>query len=986
MDNVSAPKLPFLTPSQLPKHASAWRAHWRRETNPDLGDFLRCAGQLTTAELAAVLLVDQEEHWSRADLVVAEEYLGRFPVLINDATHGLSLVHNEFLLRRRANLAPTVEEFAHRFPQFAAGLRRLLETNRPASPDQGPAAPNFLGYEILRELGRGSTGIVYLAREAAMARLVALKVFPAGAQATPEQRARFRTEAEAVARLQCPNVVQIFEIGDNHELPYLVQEYVPGLTLAQRLRGKPFPLRDAANLVEVLARALASAHQRDVVHGNLKPSNVLVAEVGFRKLEALGDQASHASTGQSAPVLTTLSVGTPKITDFRVDPKFKVAPNAQSETTAGTVSYLAPEQLADQGTELRSTVDVYALGVILYELLTGRPPFRGATLSDTVEQVRTAEPVPPRRLQPSVSPELDAITVKCLQKDPAQRYQSPQDLADDLRRFLDGEPIQVAPISVAIPAARPGRRGRGLAFVTCLLAAGVVGLLLGGAVLLVENATLTDGKQAAEDRAQLAYQSVDRLIDAITDGNVLQERDPFQLAVKMLDNSIPLLEKLAQQKPDDPSGKASQGRVYGALGVLFTNLGRHDPALVNFKKMEQIFLSLNASDPQAPDYRYYLAQAYRGIGLVLFKENATAKGQEAMDKSLDLFEGLAAENAKAVKYPRALASTYALLGALLRPTDESRAETCYRAALEPLKLLAKLDERAQGDLVAAYTDLGLLLVETGQPAAALKVLATGEAVLDQLPPNAGAADPRFLRAAHDNTFGLAYLQLGERAKAVAWFEKGLQIVAALEKDAPSSPFLASLSGQLHGNLVHLGAGQPGADKRIEYFNKWLANPDVPKELQANLHYGLAQALCQLGYYKDAIPEFAAAVGKQPEYSRPFFLMQLAVCLAQSGHHDGARKEAGLLASKGKQTAHTCFQLARVYALCFANPNNPPSLKQTDAAQALDWLVRARDAGWFSVTGNDEIFALHPDFHALLNDADFHKKLQQNKIPCPEKLP
>jgi serine/threonine protein kinase len=301
--------------------------------------------------------------------------------------------------------------------------------------------PTVPGYEILSELGRGGMGVVYKARQTDTQRLVALKLIRDGALAGPQERARFRIEAEAAARIHHPNVVQIHEIGENQGLPYFAMELVEGTSLDQHLAGQPLRAMLAAEIVHTLAQAVEHAHAQKIVHRDLKPANVLV-----------GSGQWAVDSEDSSPLLPTAHCPLPtvlKITDFGL------AKRLDSDSTAwtmdgavlGTASYMAPEQAAGRVLEIGPAVDIYALGAVLYEMLTGRPPFRGESWNQTIDQVLHDEPTPPTRWQADVPANLETICLKCLEKEPSRRYARAAELADDLSRFLAGQPVTATPLS-----------------------------------------------------------------------------------------------------------------------------------------------------------------------------------------------------------------------------------------------------------------------------------------------------------------------------------------------------------------------------------------------------------------------------------------------------------------------------------------------------------------------------------------------------------
>jgi serine/threonine protein kinase/tetratricopeptide (TPR) repeat protein len=290
----------------------------------------------------------------------------------------------------------------------------------------GGGLPDVPGYEVLAELGRGGMGVVYKARQLALKRLVALKMIR---NASPNSIARFEIEAEAVARLTHPNIVQIHQVGVFDGQPFLSLEYVDGPSLEEKLACGMLDEQQAAQLIETLARAMHHAHERGILHRDLKPANILLVTCGVVSGELSGE-TNHQ----------------PKITDFGLAKFLDVSAGpTRADGVIGTPSYMAPEQAAGNSKAIGVTADVYSLGAILYEVLTGRAPFVGGSLLQTLEQVRSLDAIPPRRFHRGLSPELETICLKCLEKDPDRRYPSAAALADDLRNHLDGKPITARP-------------------------------------------------------------------------------------------------------------------------------------------------------------------------------------------------------------------------------------------------------------------------------------------------------------------------------------------------------------------------------------------------------------------------------------------------------------------------------------------------------------------------------------------------------------
>jgi hypothetical protein len=392
---------------------------------------------------------------------------------------------------RRLGRRLTAEELCASCPHLADEVRRRIRAVlamedalgvREAGPDgtthllaegagagvEGEPLPVIPGYEIHRVIDRGGMGVVYEARQAGLGRTVAVKMISAG-RLGPKVVSRFRLEAEAAARLQHPNFVQVFEVGQVNGRPFFSMEYVAGGSLADLLARQPPSARQAAALTATLARAVHTAHERGIVHRDLKPSNVMLT-----------------------------ADGVPKIADFGLAKRLDLdAAHTHTGEIMGTPSYMAPEQAQGHKEQIGPATDVYALGAMLYELLTGRPPFQGATPLASLQLVLAQEPVAPSRLAPAVPRDLDAVCLKCLEKAPARRYDSAQALADDLQRFLSGEPVTARPSGWARRTWKWARRHPQKA--AWCVAAGVLALV---------GASMLYGQYRARRQAQVRAQEL----------------------------------------------------------------------------------------------------------------------------------------------------------------------------------------------------------------------------------------------------------------------------------------------------------------------------------------------------------------------------------------------------------------------------------------------------------------------------------------------
>jgi serine/threonine-protein kinase len=506
-----------------------------------------------------------------------------------------------------------------------------------AKPDTAALGSGFLaGYELLEVLGRGGMGVVYKARQPGLKqdvalRDVALKVILAGEHADPRDLDRFRTEAEAVAQLQHPNIVQIYEVGEHNGCPFLSLEYVVGGSLKEKLTGKPQPVGPAAQLVQVLAAAMDFAHRKGIIHRDLKPANVLLVKP---------PPGGGSSSAQGTAPLVEERYGTPKIADFGLAKRLEEdGGQTRSGTILGTPNYMPPEQAGGSGKAVGPLSDQYALGAVLYELLTGRPPFQGPTMMDTLHQVRTQEPVPPSQLQPKVPRDLETICLKCLQKEPHKRYADCAALAEDLRRFVAGEPILARPVSPPERLWRWCRRnpreatlgGVALALLLAVLGGlGYFNVILGEEKAETEkqkDAALTardDANRARDDadkNAKVALEQRMLALKALGDfatkvqAELKKKSGTQELRKQLLEVAMGHLRRVSENAAARISLRDSTlAAAHLNLGRLFRELGEWGLATEEFQQAETAYAALAAADPDNAQGRGLWAVTLMDLG------------------------------------------------------------------------------------------------------------------------------------------------------------------------------------------------------------------------------------------------------------------------------------------------------------------------------------------------------------------------------------
>jgi serine/threonine protein kinase len=535
------------------------------------------------------------------------------PTDIDDGTKELSQPTGELIAyspasaanAARSSLGAETREYQPRLPTETVDPeegRRLDELR------QAVRLPNVPGYKLLGVLGHGGMGVVYRARQDGLNRLVALKMILAGEHAGPQHLARFQAEAQAVARLQHPNIVQVYEVGKHNDLPYFSLEFVDGGSLAQLLDHKPQPPRAAAEMIETLARAIHYAHEHGIVHRDLKPGNVLLATGGVLSTDP----------AKSTPP-SPLNSHQPKITDFGLAKRLD---GDSSQTRTGTImgspSYMAPEQARGEAKDVGPLADVHALGAVLYEMLTGRPPYLAATAMDTVMAVLKDEPVPPSRLQPRIPRDLETICLKCLQKEPAKRYASAAALADDVRRFLSGEPIQARPISSPERLWRWCQRNPRLAVLSALLLLLLLGVAVGSTLfsfrLAAEKKSALEARDLARSQTDLAVESLATLVREVQ--QKLADRPDVavvrQEIIKLAMDRLQQVEKAWVS--DEGKTERSMAAAYMLMGELHWELNERKEAARYYQQCHELVLQLHKEQPESDKANKNLAVAVMRLG------------------------------------------------------------------------------------------------------------------------------------------------------------------------------------------------------------------------------------------------------------------------------------------------------------------------------------------------------------------------------------
>lgn len=581
---------------------------------------------------------------------------------------------------------PDREQWLKQYPEFASELRSYFTEQDRLRSLAGPlrttamglaeASPPFGDYELLAEIARGGMGVVYKARQVSLNRVVALKLILAGEFAGPAAVQRFRDEAEAVALLDHPNIVPIYEVGFEHGRHFFSMKYFEGGSLADRLDRFVAKPRGAVELMATVARAVHDAHQRGVLHRDLKPSNILLDAQGRPHVVDFGLAKRVGGDGQ----LTA------------------------SGAILGSPPYMAPEQTSGQRRAITTATDVYGLGAILYSLLTGRPPFQADSAWETIEQVKERTPEHPSCINRLVDRDLQTICLRCLEKDPLRRYSSAEAVAADLEHWLRGEPIAARPVGRLEHLWRWCLRNPMLASV-----AAMVGLLLLALIGVLAGSNIMLARKQAEvvrqrDRARKA---VDTMYTRVANNWLTQQNRLEPVQREFLEEALKFYQQFAREQGTDPEAQSQAALAYFRVGNLEGRFGRLEKAEAAYRQTIALQEELIRRYPDRPDYQSDLGDTLINFGFVLHTAGRHQEAMNATRRVISVFEPLVR------RYPgnhdyrdRLLHNGYSNLAAVLQHLGRDReAETVLVQALSLVETIPATDRnrrdyrKTKGDLL-----------------------------------------------------------------------------------------------------------------------------------------------------------------------------------------------------------------------------------------------------------------------------------------------
>jgi tetratricopeptide (TPR) repeat protein len=863
-----------------------------------------------------------------------------------------------------------------------------------SSPTEFPAVVRIPGYELLGELGRGGMGVVYKARHEGLNRVVAIKVLIGGAFASTADKARFRLEAESVARLHHPNVVQVYDVGDYAGIAYITFEFVDGPTLRHWQKGRAVQPGHAARLAASIARAVHHAHDAGIIHRDLKPANILLQGVGE------GEGASQPVGPKSDPPTPV-----PKVTDFGLAKPLEGGANLTATGVAcGTPNYMAPEQVRGGPGSGMPSVDIWGVGTLLFEMLTGRPLYAGTDAAGIMNDILMSEPPAVTQYAAEVPRDLAVIVAKCLEKEPTRRYLTAGDLADDLERFLAGEPIVARPISPARRAARwvqrnPLLAGFGVALVFGLATVSVVAGALLRAVdrehaaraeearlrKTADDATLAaekarDGMRAAlarteealgkardvqaraeidkiraEENFALARRAVKHVVTVIRAVPAEDAPTHFPLFRELLAGAEPFLAEFLHQKDGDPDIRFEQATVARDLGGIEGDLGRFQQSRDYFLRSAALFRELMADRPEVHSHR-------RSLGYSLAMAGAVSRELGRPDAETLLRDGLAELQRYAAAHPDDAEGIDQLVRVHLGMSRVEGPDATDEHDLAVLDLLDRQEKRVGSQprlrqtRAHALNNIASLLTNRGKTDEAemywLRVLAIREELSRTLP---GDKTTRYELAKCLFNYANQLHATGRAAAALSARERAAKLFDTLRADARvRTAYIAAMTrndailADEYGRRGDWAKAVERLDAVIELNGVLLErNPgSVPlRATQADAHTARAGLAASAGRHADAVLDYREAIRLSTKQSHAEFCSARLVCaLVRSGERAEAGAQARTLDPEKFSHPLPCVELARAWLVVAKAESEDAALPLKVREQAVAGaLARARAA-------------------------------------------